>query len=301
MRCHDRTLLLVTVLWCMGLLAITPGCARAGQDAGPRHFFFAQITDTHWGAGDTLDLTRTAVAMINKLPVPLEFVVHTGDVLADKIGDDRMVREGLEVMKGVKAPVYYLPGNHDILKDDSINTARLFERYFGARNGRIEVRGVVCLFVCTELQEGDTRTPGHVQREWVEDKLKEAGKRPVLIFMHKPPIQDLLAEGHAEAWDKGNYHPRWAQLFNEHPEIKAVVAGHLHRDELHWIESVPVYVGSSLAPFWDRQPSFRLYEYRDGRLSYWTIYLDRSTSKSSRNRAAVRRGSYAVDPAKSGK
>jgi 3',5'-cyclic AMP phosphodiesterase CpdA len=269
-------ILLATVLWCVGLLAMVPGCARAERD---ERFFFVQITDTHWGAGDTLSLTRSAVAMINKLPVPIEFVVHTGDVLADRIGDERMVRDGLEAMKALKAPVYYLPGNHDVLKDDYKKSARLFEQYFGALNGRIEVKGVACLFVCTEWPQGDTRSPGHAQREWVEDQLREVGNRPALVFMHKPPIQDILNETHAEDWEKENYHPRWAQLFDEHPGIKALVAGHFHRDELHWIRSVPVYVASSLAPFWDRQPSFRLYEYRDGRLSYWTIYLDRSASK----------------------
>ena len=92
---------------------------------------------------------------------------------------------------------------------------------------------------------------------------------------------DLLAEGDASAWNRESYHPRWARLFNEQPEIKAVVAGHLHRDELHWIGSVPIYVASSLARFWDRQPSFRLYEYRDGKLGYWTIYLKRTPSKKN--------------------
>ncbi|MEI6148749.1 MAG: metallophosphoesterase [bacterium] len=271
----------ITVLWCVVLTAIGPGCARAERESAPVHFFFVQITDTHWGAGDSVSLTRTAAAMVNQLPVPIEFVVHTGDVLADRIGDAGIVAEGLEAMKAIKVPVYYIPGNHDILADDGDNTARLFGQYFGALKSRVEIKGVICLFVNTEPLKGDTGSPGQVQRKWVESQLREAGGRPVLIFMHRPPVQDLLAEGDASAWNRESYHPRWARLFIEQPEIKAVVAGHLHRDELHWIGSVPIYVASSLARFWDRQPSFRLYEYRDGKLGYWTIYLKRTPSKKN--------------------
>ncbi len=278
-RHRGHRLLIVVFLWCAGLATVVPAGVDAAPGAREPHFFFAQITDTHWGAGDTVALTRTAVAMMNRLPVKLEFVVHTGDMLADRIGDERTVREGLDAMKSIKAPVYYVPGNHDILAVDAERTAKLFTQYFGPVNGRLEVKGVVCLFVCTESLDGDTRNLGRIQREWVEGQLKGMGGRPVLMFMHKPPVRDMLTEGSPSDWQKDDYHPQWKRLFDEHPEIKAVVAGHLHRDELHWIGSVPIHVASSLAPFWDRQPSFRLYEYRNGRLGYWTIYLNRTVSK----------------------
>lgn len=269
-----RPLLAVVIL-------IASAWLPAAAETGDVRFFFVQITDTHWGVRDHLSVTRAAVARVNELPVDVEFVVHTGDVLADKIGDERTVKEGLEAMKALKAPVYYVPGNHDITPNDSERTAGLFRQYFGAVNGRIEVKGVLCLFVCTETIGVDTRSPGHAQREWVEDQLKGWKGRPTLLFMHKPPIQDLVSGASREDWMKDGYHPRWGRLFEEHPGILAIFAGHLHRDEMRRIGNVPIFVASALAGFWDRQPSFRLYEYRNGNFQYWTYYLPPSPAREN--------------------
>lgn len=236
-------------------------------------FYFVQITDTHWGARDGVSLTRRAVATINSLPVKVEFVVLTGDLFSDSIGRDEVVSDGLAAMKPLKMPVYYLPGNHDITKIDHRRTQKIFEDRFGPLNRSVDIQGVRCLFMCTEMQEGETRSPGQVERTWLEQQMVEnKAHKPVLVFMHRPPIRDMIngSDG-AVSWDD-QYDSRWERTFDEHPEIKAVFAGHLHRDELCWISGVPVYVSSALARFWDRQPSFRLYEYKEGRMNYWTLY-----------------------------
>jgi hypothetical protein len=53
-----------------------------------------------------------------------------------------------------------------------------------------------------------------------------------------------------------------------------VIAGHFHRDELHWVGDVPLFVCAPLAGYWGRQGSYRIYEYKDGRLGYRTQYLE---------------------------
>lgn len=250
------------------------GMARAAEEArvAGGGFYFAQITDTHWAAKGTVGLTRKAVAAINKLPVDVEFVVHTGDIFADSIRDEGVVREGLQAMRALKAPVYYVPGNHDLLEGAREETERLFRKHFGDVAGKVEIRGVLCLFLCTELAGDDDRAAGQVQREWILEQVGRGERRPVLIFLHRPPVADRLAATTRAEWGE-EFHPRWARLFESRPQIKALVSGHLHRDELHWIGAVPVYVASSLAPFWERQPSVRLYKYENGKLTYWTIYL----------------------------
>jgi len=223
------------------------------------------------------------VESVNALAVKIEFVVVTGDLFSDSIGNEKVLADGLDAMKGLKVPVYYVPGNHDIVKTDIARTAKLFEDHFGPLNQVAKIRGVSCLFLNTEMMEGETRSPGQVEREWVEKHLESGDRRkPVLIFMHRPPIRDLLngSDG-AVSWDD-QYDPRWEELFGAHPEIKAVFAGHLHRSELEWIGGVPVYVAGAVARFWDRQPSFRLYEYKDGRMNYWELYPDRSTDNKKR-------------------
>lgn len=245
----------------------------AGGMAAEKPFYFVQISDLHWGARDGVALTRRTVETVNALSVKVEFVAVTGDLFSDSIKKETVLNDGLEAMKGLKAPVYYVPGNHDILKTDLAVTTKLFEKNFGALNRKVEIRGVTCLFLCTELLEGETRSPGQVQRTWVEDALGSGkGKKPVLVFMHRPPIRDLIngSDG-AVSWDDP-YDPRWETLFGKYPEIKGVFAGHFHRDELRWIGQVPVFVAPALARFWDRQPTFRLYEFKDGKVNYWNLY-----------------------------
>lgn len=259
--------------WLVFLLLLpVAGCAAEEGRGTGAGFYFVQITDTHWGVKGSVGLTRKAVAAINKLPVDVEFVVHTGDIFADTIRDEGIVREGLLAMRSLKAPAYYVPGNHDLLEGAAEETQRLYRKHFGALTRKVEVRGVLCLFMNSEVAGDDERAAGQVQREWIAQELRKDERRPVLLFVHRPPVADRLAARTRAEWGE-EFHPRWARLFESRHQIKAMVAGHLHRDELHWIGAVPVYVASSLVWFWDRQPSMRLYKYENGRLTYWTIYL----------------------------
>jgi len=255
----------------------TPGKKKEADDG--KAFYFVQLTDTHWGARDGVTQTRQAVAMINALPVAIEFVVVTGDVFSDSIRRDDVREDGLAAMKGLKVPVYYVPGNHDLPQTDRARTAGLFEKYFGPLSQKVEIGGVTCLFLNTEMMEGEKRSPGEVERDWVEAELGSgsAGKT-ALLFMHRPPVRDLMngSDG-AVSWDE-LYDTRWKDVFIRHPEIKAVFAGHFHRDVMCWIGAVPVYVSPAVARFWDRQPAFRLYQLKGGQVNYWTLYPERPRS-----------------------
>ncbi len=273
MRRRGRLRWWIAVLWVVEVLCLPPRLDAADPRGAADCFYFAQITDTHWGARGTIGITRKAVAALNKIPVKLSFVVHTGDIFADTIRDEGVMREGLQAMRSLKAPVYYLPGNHDLLEGDREETELVFSKSFGPLQRVIEVNGVLCLFLCSEVSEEEGgKAAGKVQRKWIEDNIGKDEKRRVLVFLHRPPVADRLAARTREEWGEES-HPQWEKLFQMRPQIQALVSGHLHRDELHWIGAVPVYVASSVAPFWNRQPSVRLYRYEAGRLSYWTIYL----------------------------
>lgn len=262
-------------LWLVLAFVLIAGCSpgEPARKAASDSFYFVQVSDPHWGARDGVSLTRRVVEMVNTLPVEVEFVVVTGDLFSDSIRNEKVVMDGLEAMRGLKRPVFYVPGNHDIVKADIAGTTKLFERYFGPLNRATEIKGVLCLFLSTELGEGESRSPGQVQRDWLAQQMDSVKRRkPVLIFMHRPPIRDLLNGSDGEvSWDEP-YDLRWEELFVRHPEVKAVFAGHFHRDEVEWIGDVPVYVAGALARFWDRQPSFRLYRYQAGRVNYWELY-----------------------------
>ncbi len=267
--------------WCALLLVMMAALSAAA--APPTHFYFVQITDTHWGARDGAALTRRAVEAINQLPYKIEFVVHTGDMLADAIGNESVVQDGLDAMKSLTAPVYYVPGNHDILRGDLASTVALYKKYFGTLSRRAEVQGVVCLFFYSEPLAGGFRVRGYDALGWLEENLKQAGDKPVLLFQHSPSIGNALDKREPPEWDEET-RQAWEELVKGKVSLKAIVAGHLHRDELHWVGRIPLYVSAPMARFWDRQPSFRVYEYWDGKLAYWTEYLE--DGKARRGRGA---------------
>ena len=83
---------------------------------------FVQITDTHIYAdpnakGEFVDFnSRLTVAQtisaINTLPMHVDFVLHTGDVMTDPEKDtDYLIAK--DILKSIKYPVHYLVGNHD--------------------------------------------------------------------------------------------------------------------------------------------------------------------------------------------
>jgi Icc-related predicted phosphoesterase len=233
------------------------------------------MSDTHWGAKDGIAMTRSAVALINRLPVKVEFVAITGDLFADSIRNQEVVPESVDVLKGLKVPVYCVPGNHDIRQEDFNGDKLIFQKYFGPIEQKVTVEGVVCLFLCSEMQRDEPRSAWQTERAVIGEMIG-ASKDPVLIFMHRPPLRDLLGnEGKAaEQWGEVS-DPAWARFLSKHPSVKGVFAGHFHRDETIWIGDVPVFVAPAVARFWDRQPSFRLYEYKDGHINYWTLYPER--------------------------
>ena len=85
-------------------------------------FSFVQISDSHIGFGkdpnkDVVGTLQAAVDKINGLPQSPAFVLHTGDLthLAKPEEFDTVA----EVLKGVKAKVFYVPGEHDFDGDEN--------------------------------------------------------------------------------------------------------------------------------------------------------------------------------------
>lgn len=242
----------------------------AGEAAEP--FYFVQMSDTHWGAKDGVALTRRAVAVINALPVPVECVVHTGDIFADNIRKETVIREGKAALSGLKVPIHFVPGNHDILASNPRETGAAFEAALGPMASTAEYRGVFFIFLFTEPLRSDYRLPDYDPMRWLTAQLKAAAGRPVLLFYHAPQVADFHHNRFFPGWsDKTRL--KWEKILAG-GSVQAIITGHFHRDELHWVGDIPMYVGEPVSRFWERQPAIRLYEYRDGRLGYRTLYLD---------------------------
>jgi DNA repair exonuclease SbcCD nuclease subunit len=231
---------------------------------------FVQITDTHIGDRDHLERTRRLIGEINRLPFEIVCVVHTGDIFAEGVPEAAACEQALAVFRTLKAPVYFLPGNHDIPAADPERGAAVYRREFGPLVYRVDLRGVALVFAYTEPLAQGFGIPGYDPAVEIESALSGSGGKPILFFHHRPAGEDFYNGIVHPGWDAAG-RARLEEILRRHP-VKAVVTGHFHRDEIAWVDDIPVFTGPPVATYWGRQTSFRVYEYRDGRLGYRSVY-----------------------------
>lgn len=262
-----RALPLVIVLLCLSCFSAVQG-GRLAKDIRLR---FVQISDTHLGERDHLQRTRALVDQINRLPFDIVCVVHTGDIFADNLTDEKTLAEGLAVLHQLRAPLHLLPGNHDILEQYLEPTLKVYTSKIGPLIDQREYQGVVFVFAYTEPLARGFEVKGYDILKELQETLSGADGKPVIFFHHRPAVEDYYEFAHYPAWSAGA-RKQFEDLLNAF-NVRAVVTGHFHRDELHWKECMPIFSAPPVAGFWGRQASFRLYEYADGKLSYRTLYL----------------------------
>ena len=260
------------LLFSLALIAVLLLAARRGVADDTNAFWFVQISDTHFGVVEHEARTRRVVDEINHLPMKIKFVLHTGDVFADNILKTQVVCAATSTLARLTVPIHILPGNHDILPKDLTNTLAVYTRAIGPLCSSVEYGGVRFLLLDTEpLREGFS-IEGYDPLAWLKRELRDAGRKPVIVCTHAASDEDFYGNKVHPGWPAA-VHAEWTRLINS-GNVRAVLTGHFHRDELHWEGNIPVFVCAPVAGFFGRQGSYRIYEYRGGRLSYDTCYLE---------------------------
>jgi len=259
-------------VWIFLMIVTVSICFADEQDEKAAHFYFIQITDTHWGPVDHYGRTQKVVEKINKLPMPIKCVVHTGDIVMDNLEDPFVISKGIDILNQLKVPVYFIPGNHDILRNRYEMTQKAYTKHFGGLITEAEYEGVVFILIYTEPLTRFFPSVAFQPLIELSNALDRSRGKPVIVFHHSPSVEDFYNNAMHSRW-KDDLRQQWAALINGH-NVKAVVAGHFHRDEFHWLGKVPLYVSSSVAGYWNRQATFRIYEYDNGKLAYRTQYID---------------------------
>jgi len=256
----------------LALAAVSLVLLANALSAASTNFFFVQISDTHLGVRDHDARIERVVDAINALPVPVDFVVLTGDVGSDNLARTNAVRRGLATLRRLKPPLHILPGNHDIQPGRLEGTLGAYTNLVGGLCTVADYRGVRFLLMYTEPLCKPVAVKNYVPLRWLETELRRANGMPVIVCHHRPEVEDLYDGKMHPGW-KQDIRDEWVRTLNS-ANVKAVLAGHFHRDELHWAGNVPEFVCEPVAGYWGRTGAFRLYEYRDGRLSYRTQYLE---------------------------
>ncbi|MGZ5158570.1 MAG: metallophosphoesterase, partial [Caldimonas sp.] len=164
-----------------------PGRQAAAQAAD---FHFVQFSDSHWGYSgpanpDAEHTLEKAVATVNGLPKPPDFIVFTGDLThTTDDGKERRARmkRFREIVGALSVKdVRFMPGEHDA----SLDKGEAFKEFFGATHYTFDHKGVH--FIVLDNVSDPAAKLGDEQLAWLAADLKQrkADDR-IVVFTHRP-------------------------------------------------------------------------------------------------------------------
>ena len=218
------------------------GCASAA--AREQEFYFVQLSDVHWGFEgppnpDARGTLQKAVAAVNALAEPPDFIVFTGDLTHTTDSPDerrKRLREFKAIVADLKVKtVHFMPGEHDA----SLDNGAAFIEFFGATHYTFDHRGVHFI-VLDNVSDPGARI-GDAQLQWLRDDLAARDKAaPIVVLTHRP-LFDL-----APRWDWATRDGDAAMaLLMPHANV-TVFYGHIHQENHHMTGHIAHHAAKSL-------------------------------------------------------
>jgi 3',5'-cyclic AMP phosphodiesterase CpdA len=191
---------------------------------------FVQISDSHIGFNkdanpDVTATLRAAIAKVHALPQAPSFVLHTGDLthLSKPAEFDTLQQE----LTGIGAPVFYVPGEHDVLNDNGKSYLERFGKNTkGAGWYSFDQAGVhfIGLVNVVDLKAGGLGALGAEQLEWLAQDVKRLkSSTPIVVFAHIP-LWSVYPE-----WGWGTDDSARALSYLKRFGSVSVLNGHIHQ------------------------------------------------------------------------
>jgi 3',5'-cyclic-AMP phosphodiesterase len=239
----------------------------------------AQLSDLHLGADwegvDPLPRLERVVEAVMALPNRVDAVFVSGDIADDASTESYSLAR--QVLERFDAPVHVLPGNHD----DRARLRKTFDLP-GAGNEPINYSVDVAelrLVLLDSIIPG--RDPGEFNPErlsWLDAELAREPERPTVLAMHHSPLPTGIPE-----WDEINLvegaREALAGVVGRHPQLRAIVAGHLHRVVASTLAACPVV--SAPSTYLQAQPDFESEEVELAGLPGFALHVFRAGELSS--------------------
>lgn len=194
----------------------------------------AQISDLHvmpkgqlaYGRVDTAAMLRDAIAHLNRLDPQPDAVLVTGD-LADR-GERTAYAHLREILAGLRAPFYVIPGNHDRIAEFRLAFA---DQGYVPTSGEFIQYAIeslpVRLVAIDSVVQGRTRGALCDERlRWLDQTLAQRADAPTIVMMHHAPFAWDLAHYDEIGMDGGDAFER---VIARHPQVERVIGGHVHR------------------------------------------------------------------------
>jgi len=182
------------VLWTMSGGVLTSKLLGATVPGAGSDFSFVQISDSHIGFNkeankDVIGTLQKAIAKINALPSPPDFILHTGDLshLSEAEEFDALDQN----LKSIKTgEIFYVPGEHDVISDNGVlYRERFAKKALGGGWYSFDKKGVhfVGLVNVLNIREGGLGILGAEQLEWLKKDLEPlSASTPIVVFAHIP-------------------------------------------------------------------------------------------------------------------
>jgi Icc protein len=171
----------------------------------------AQLSDPHIRLDDPVSQAAFAAAVARVLtlnPLPAAVLV-TGDIANS--GDPAEHALALELLAPLPMPVHRLAGNHDLFPERT--------RYV------VEARGVRIVACDTSIPGRDE---GTLELAWLAERLLDDRETPTIVAMHHPPL-DIGLPWLDRIGHTPEHRAALAELLTAAPNVRRVVAGHVHR------------------------------------------------------------------------
>jgi 3',5'-cyclic AMP phosphodiesterase CpdA len=219
------------------------------------------ITDLHFGpearhegklrklSHEAAGLAREFVRQMNDEVKP-DMVVNLGDDIEDESRDADLVRYGecQAILRGARAPLVNVAGNHDMIYLNRDDLNRMWQRS-GPLYYAFDREGWHFVVLHTiERQDVEIRIPD-TQLAWLRSDLA-AGQGPAVVLMHHSASEQSLDDSR---WWPGRAHLALVKeradlrhIFEQSHRVRAVFNGHLHWNHLDVIAGIPYVTVQSL-------------------------------------------------------
>jgi 3',5'-cyclic-AMP phosphodiesterase len=175
-------------------MALDSALAAPLKKTAVEPFTFLQLSDSHIGFNkppnaDARATFAQAVAKVKALSVKPDFIIHTGDV--SQLSRDDQFDDAEQILKSAGLPVFFIPGEHDMLDADG---GKAFLNRFGKGSKgagwySFDHRGVhfVALVNVADLKPGGMGNLGAEQLKWLKaDLAGRSSSTPIVVFAHIP-------------------------------------------------------------------------------------------------------------------
>lgn len=190
-------------------------------------FHFAVLSDRSGGVNQ--EAFEMVVSDIKRM-YP-DFIVTVGDLSDNALEDQYKI--AMKTMEKIDVPVYYTPGNNDIVGEES---AKLFSKYTGNKKYySFDYQNTHFVILNNSIAESYEEMSSK-QKEWLrEDLKKNKNKENIYVFIHKPFWADKIAKG-----KKDKMH----ELFLKY-NVDAVFTGHWHQYAHNNYDGIDYYLAGS--------------------------------------------------------